>query len=415
MNNNKMKNSIYGGSSGGHSPKNRKPKKWLIVTSVVLLVLVLLYLLAAYSRIPFIRDLRTAYIETAMSTFHHKWLATYFLPKSVVDEVVRNMEKELEENMVPESQLPPAVTPPATGEDVPPAPVKPPVTTPGETEIKDMGVDALIDMFYEIDRETIPADLDCHDLQVKDIADLAIRTTAGDVIWAIDMPNGILIVNVEGDGYKGKLAIVRDSSRVILALNDREGYGRNLNYLCKHNNAVLGINASGFEDVGGVGHGDIAVGLVLSDGVVYNEALGSPYQICGYDYENNFRMGYELDIETLRCAVQFTPIVVLNGRKYVNGTSLHPRTVIGQTTDKSTLMLIIDGRQPLYSLGTTLGECADILLRYDCYNAMAMDGGSSSSMTYMGEMITRTSSPQKGGRYLPDAWVVLGTTPESEK
>ena len=123
MNKKTMKNSIYGGSAGEHSPKNRKPKKWLVVTSVVLLVLVLLYLLAAYSRIPFIRDLRTAYIETAMSTFHHKWLATYFFPKSVVDEVVRNMEKELEDNMVPESQLPPAVTPPANVDDVPPAPV----------------------------------------------------------------------------------------------------------------------------------------------------------------------------------------------------------------------------------------------------------------------------------------------------
>ena len=68
-------------------------------------------------------------------------------------------------------------------------------------------------------------------------------------------------------------------------------------------------------------------------------------------------------------------------------------------------MLIIDGRQAS-SLGTTVSECAEILLRYDCWNAMNMDGGSSSSMTYMGEMITRTSSPMASGRYLPNAWLV---------
>ena len=61
---------------------------------------------------------------------------------------------------------------------------------------------------------------------------------------------------------------------------------------------------------------------------------------------------------------------------------IQPRTAIGQTSDKTTLMLIIDGRQT-HSLGTTVSECANILLRYGCWNAMNMDGGSSSSMTYM--------------------------------
>ncbi len=54
-------------------------------------------------------------------------------------------------------------------------------------------------------------------------------------------------------------------------------------------------------------------------------------------------------------------------------------------------------------------------MRYDCYNAMNMDGGSSSSITYMGEMITRTSSPMTTGRYLPDAWIVMPPSYVSDK
>ena len=39
---------------------------------------------------------------------------------------------------------------------------------------------------------------------------------------------------------------------------------------------------------------------------------------------------------------------------------------------------------------------------------MNMDGGSSSSMTFNGRIITKSSSAMAQGRYLPDAWVVKG-------
>ena len=92
---------------------------------------------------------------------------------------------------------------------------------------------------------------------------------------------------------------------------------------------------------------------------------------------------------------------------------IQPRSSIGQTKDGSTLLLIIDGRQ-VHSLGITVSGCADILLRYGCQNAMNLDGGSSASMSYMGEMITKTSSPQAGGRWLPSAWVVMSPVDKGE-
>ena len=401
-------------SSSGTRAKKRKRRKWPIVLFSVFLVLVCLYLIAVYSNIPFIKRMRTLYIETAMNTFTHKWLATAFIPKGVIDQVMEDLDKVLEENKVPESDLPPGPT------SAPPTTPRPSVTTqPSPTEKPDMGLDALIALFWEIDPATVPEDLDCHDLQIKDIEDLGIKTTAGDAVWAIDMPNGILIMTVEGKAsgvsYKGKLAIVRDSSRVMLAVNDRAGYGRNVTQFCSRNGAVLGINAGGFVDPEGTGKGDIPVGLVLAEGKIINEPIGGNYQICGYDYDYNLRRGYDVDLTTLKYAVEFMPIVVLNGKNALKGTTgmgIQPRTVIGQAADKSTLFLIIDGRQPTHSVGTTLPECAEILLRYNCFNAMTMDSGSSASMTYMGEMITKTSSPTKTGRTLPNAWVVKGTWPE---
>ena len=230
-------------------------------------------------------------------------------------------------------------------------------------------------------------------------------------MWAIDVPNKILICTVSGEGYQGKLAIAKDSSQVIQAKNTLSGRGQTVTELCQAYGAVLGINASGFYDPEGKGRGNVPMGFVLSGGEYSGQALKGRYQTAGFDYEDNFRAGRGLDLEELRDAVQFYPIIVLNGEKNIDGSfgmGIQPRTVIGQTADKATLMLVIDGRRVGHSLGTTVSECADILLRYGCWTAMNMDGGSSSSMTYNGRIITKTSSSMTQGRYLPDAWVVKG-------
>lgn len=405
---------LYGGSTGTHmaAPNGRKKRRWPVCLICVVLVLVIFYLTAVYSQIPFIKHLRTVYIETAMSTMHHRWLATAFIPANVVNEVVDHMNKALEENMVPESKLPGGD--PATPSD--PTAYHPDITPPDPPDVAN-GLGALLEQFPELDPETIPEDIeDFHGLQIKDIMDMGIKTTAGDTVWAIDSPNNLLIVYVSGTGYKGKLVIVKDSAQVILGANPRASRGSSVTEICEHYGAVLGVNASGFIDPDGRGNGFDGVGLIISEGVKSHDAIASPYQICGLDYENNLRLGYKVDESTLRDAVQFYPIVVLNGERMNPGSfiSNQPRTCIGQTSDRSMLLLMIEGRQ-LDSLGAPLTVCCDILLRYGCYNAMNMDGGSSSSITYMGEMITRTSSPMSTGRYLPDAWLVMPPSYVSEK
>lgn len=358
---------------------------------------VVLYGIFAFSGIPFVAKWRTLYIETAMSTMTHQWLATAFLPPSVVEEAMRGVEDQFEKNLIAYSEIPESVF------------REPPVES-YET-LEELVLRRFAGLFPEIDMDTLSAAgytwEDLSELRAEGLE--GVRTTAGDKVWAIDVPNRLMICTVSGDGYQGKLAIVKDSSQVMLARNTRTDRGQTVTELCQAYGAVLGVNASGFQDPEGKGNGKTPVGFVLSDGHYSGTAMEGRYQIAGFDLDDNFRAGYGLDVAQLRDAMQFYPIIVLNGENNTDGTfgmGVQPRTVIGQTADKATLLLVIDGRQIGHSLGATVSECAEILLRYGCWTAVNMDGGSSSSMTYNGRIITKTSSPASQGRCLPDAWVV---------
>ena len=85
--------------------------------------------------------------------------------------------------------------------------------------------------------------------------------------------------------------------------------------------------------------------------------------------------------------------------------SIQPRTVVGQSKDGDILLLVIEGRLVGRSLGIGLPDCTAIMNRYDAYQAMNMDGGTSSVMWYDGEYITKCSNPVIQSRYLPNAWV----------
>lgn len=394
------------------NPENRESSffsrhKAALCALITALCVGVLYTLFAFSRIPFIAKWRTLYIETAMSTMTHQWLATAFLPEFVVEDAMRDVERRFEDNMVEASDIAGNQAGSAASGD-----------TPGEELTEERALADFSGLFPEIDLSTLPNSLSWRELPTLQTESLeGVRTVAGDRVWAIDVPNKILICTVTGEGYQGKLAIAKDSSQVILAKNTLSGRGQTVTELCEANGAVLGVNASGFYDPEGKGRGNQPMGFVLSGGEYSGKALKGRYQIAGFDWEDNFRAGYGLEISELRDAVQFYPIIVLNGEKHINGSfgmGIQPRTMIGQTADKATLLLVIDGRRVGHSLGTTVSECADILLRYGCWIAMNMDGGSSSSMTYNGRMITKTSSSMAEGRYLPDAWVVKGTMAAEE-
>ena len=82
---------------GKKNKKNKKkasPLKCVVTILVVLAILAGLYLFAVYTQIPFIKNLRDAYIETAMYTYSHTWLAEWFIPRPVIDDVLQRIRDE---------------------------------------------------------------------------------------------------------------------------------------------------------------------------------------------------------------------------------------------------------------------------------------------------------------------------------
>jgi exopolysaccharide biosynthesis protein len=108
-------------------------------------------------------------------------------------------------------------------------------------------------------------------------------------------------------------------------------------------------------------------------------------------------------------ACEWDVALIVNGEKLVKGTwELHPRSAVGMSKDCEAMFLIIEGRQiEKKIIGTTAIEVADILLRYDCAQAMLQDGGSSAIMVYHGEPVTMCSNGYETGRAIPNAWVVV--------
>ncbi len=62
------------------------------------------------------------------------------------------------------------------------------------------------------------------------------------------------------------------------------------------------------------------------------------------------------------------------------GGDRHPRTGIGKTVDNKVLLLIADGRQPEYSVGMTFHEMAVVMQRHGAVEALALDGGGSTTL-----------------------------------
>ncbi|NOY77186.1 MAG: phosphodiester glycosidase family protein [Calditrichaeota bacterium] len=117
--------------------------------------------------------------------------------------------------------------------------------------------------------------------------------------------------------------------------------------------------------------------------------------------------------EGIREATGGLPQILKNGRylekfkkKGFTGKR-HPRTAVGISRDGKTLFwMVVDGRQPGYSLGMTLRELADFLKSLGAYNAVNLDGGGSSTMVVRGHVVNHPSDAA-GERPVSNAWMLF--------
>lgn len=215
--------------------------------------------------------------------------------------------------------------------------------------------------------------------------------------------DGIDIVDVSGSTFKGKMMIVYDPSRVFVGISGKFGQseqGKTLPEIySSYDNIVGAVNGGGFDDRPGHMTGGEPWGIVMSEGeVLWGTPMYYSWDTIGITYDNKLVVGKMTVQEAVdmgvRDAVKFGPILIVNGEPVEalgDGSGLNPRTAIGQRADGAMLLLTIDGRQS-NSLGASLADVRDVMLDFGAVNAANLDGGSSTSMIYNGEMINQNAS-----------------------
>jgi len=81
-----------------------------------------------------------------------------------------------------------------------------------------------------------------------------------------------------------------------------------------------------------------------------------------------------------------------------------PRTAVGIKDENTLVFLVVDGRQPGYSIGVTGKQLADILISLGVTEAAILDGGASSEMIFNGEIVNRPSTGKE--RLIASAFVI---------
>ena len=224
------------------------------------------------------------------------------------------------------------------------------------------------------------------------------------------------LIRINEGKYKGWLTVIYDPSDVELAVSSKLGRaGQSVNTLTRENGGLVGINGGGFEDLDGWGNGSIPYGAIIQNGELVWNHSGGWGSLVGFNKDHKMYLTYSSAQEAvdngMKDAVDFGPFLIVNG----NVSKIHgdggwgtaPRTVIAQRKDGVVLFLIIDGRMPGYSLGATMNDVINILVRYKAYNAANLDGGASTTMSINGSLWNNPYvGGEYGGRTVSNAWIV---------
>lgn len=366
--------------------KNAKKKKrpGVVIGTFISMFIIMtaLYTAVVYSDISFIKYWRTIWIETAMTTRTHQWLATAFFPSNVIDGIMKTQYSD--PNVI--GTIEPDVTEPPIDNTEPNAPVP----------------------------EYNPLELEKYQVGGNDYV--------GNKIVINDIENGILVSEITGPAYKGRIMLVDTPSRVYIGMTQYPGVtGMRILDMMKHYGAVAGVNASGFADPYENGNGGEVVGMSLSQGKYWGDYV-TYYSSIVLTTDDRLIVGTLNNWDSygnIRDGVQFSPLLIANGEKMVSGSSgygIQPRTAVGQREDGVMVFLNVDGRDVTYSIGCTVEDMANILLQYGVVNASSCDSGATSVIAYKGEVITRNCSLHPDlGRILPNAFMIDPKNKDTDK
>ena len=142
--------------------------------------------------------------------------------------------------------------------------------------------------------------------------------------------------------------------------------------------------------------------LPTSGGVVLSAvpATGEALQVLSLVPGSGVTLRWTLGFANVWDAIGGGPVLVSDGVDVVgtcvgSGCGRNPRTGVGVRADGKLLLVVVDGRQPKWSVGATMHEFAGIFLKLGATGAMNLDGGGSSTMVVNGEVMNRPSDGEQ--------------------
>lgn len=300
-------------------------------------------------------------ITTAMTTMNHQYFATWFYDDDTIQEVLnKNRIQEIDE-----------------------------ITDTDTIEVAEI-IEEKIEYENEYERAILEKDPNNEDYK---------------------------IIEIEGKGYSGYLAVIYDPSRIKTVYSKKIGTsGQYLTQMAKDNEALVAINGGGFEDPNFSSNGANPLGITIADGkVITDKYYGGSGGLIGFTEDDKLVLG-KMTVEQakkmkVRDAATFGPFLIVNGKASEvlgnGGWGTAPRTAIGQRKDGIVLFLVIDGRT-VTKPGADMNDLIEIMQNYGAYNAANLDGGTSSAMVVDGDIINDPvdSSGAHRTRYISTGFVL---------
>jgi len=195
--------------------------------------------------------------------------------------------------------------------------------------------------------------------------------------------------------------VLKDSSTLLSAFAD-DSFGRNIientSAIAANNNAIFAINGDyyGFRDDGVI----IRNGTVFRDNPV-RTALAFFKDGTMKSFEEEELSSASLLASGATNTYSFGPTLIKDGTVIDNFDHLkidtnfgnrsiqnsNPRTGIGMIAPNHYVFIVVDGRMTGYSKGMTLSEFAKVFANLGCTEAYNLDGGGSSTMYFMGQVV----------------------------
>ena len=172
----------------------------------------------------------------------------------------------------------------------------------------------------------------------------------------------------------------------------------------KQNNCVIAVNGeAGMNPRQGCGFGEwIGNWIVKGKTVLLMDNNKRPF--LSFDKNNHAKYFKEELVDKTLTDEKYNTIwgrfdIILEGENLEREPGWQqPRTIMGiDKRGKKLFLMVVDGRQPSYSMGIGLKEAADILLSLGCYEAMSCDQGGSACM-YLRSAGGIVSRPSDDGR-----------------